>query len=107
MFQTEPIVSRFRRVAPGLRVRSDGDEVRITTRATGLRVLYALVLSGVILLIWYLWRENVFRGMDVPGATIFGGMLLVPLAVIGALYAFPGQRLIASRSGGFVASSRS
>ncbi len=103
MFQTEPIVSRFRRVSPRLAVRSDGDEVRITTRATGLRVIYSLLFSGAALLLWYLVRECVFAGADSLGVIIFACAVPVPLAILGIVWVFPGQRLVASRSGGYIA----
>ncbi|MHC4253129.1 MAG: hypothetical protein ACYS9X_28755, partial [Planctomycetota bacterium] len=106
MFQTEPVVSRFKRISPHLAVRSDGDEVRITTRATGLRVIYTLVFSGVALLLWYLVRERVFANAEPLSVAIFAGAILAPLAILGVVRVFPGQRLIASRSGGFVAVQR-
>ena len=97
----EAVRSR-RRIVGGLSVRTDGDEVRVTTLKTGLRTLLALVFCGLAALAWYLWEEDVFQDADLFALLVFAGLVFVPLAIIGAVYALPGERFVASKSAGRV-----
>lgn len=100
--RVEAIVPWNRRINSGLSVRSRGDEVSIATRNTGLRALFATVFVAAILLYLYLWEANVFRTMDWFGTVLFHGMILLPVTIVGVFYAFPDQRLFASKSLGYL-----
>lgn len=99
---TEPIVSWNKRISPGLSVRSSWDEVSITTRSTGWRVLFATLFAGAVVLVWYLWRIDAFYNLYPSNVVILHALIFVPIVLLGAFYAFPGQRLVASKSLGYL-----
>jgi hypothetical protein len=94
----EAIVPWNRRISSGLSVRSRGDEVSIATRNTGLRVLFAAALVAAVLLYWYLWWVDAFHDWYPSNVVIAHSIIFVPIALLGVFYAFPGQRLLASKS---------
>lgn len=98
----EAIVPWNRRISSGLSVRSRGDEISVATRNTGLRVLFAAVLVAAVLLYWHLWWVDAFYDWYPSNVVIAHALIFVPIALLGVFYAFPGQRLFASKSLGYL-----
>ena len=94
---TDTFVSKNRKICKGLTIRNAGMQVKVSTRKTGIRILFGMLLVSIIGLIGFLGSQGVFDSMDAFGKWMFGIMLLGPLVGIGVFYAFPGQCLVADK----------